>query len=245
MKLLLKRILRERNWALVNTKYKWGIDLYSDIIKILGSNTIQTAIDIGANEGVFASEMLSALSIQHLYCFEPGVSAFNKLNARFAGNKKVDCENYALGETNGSVTLYTFPDSKKNTLDMSMRDHLRMESGVPQEIKMIPLDSYISEKDIPSVDLLKIDVEGHELSVLRGAKQLLERGGVKLIFCEFHKILDKENGGSPHTSLSSLVESLAGYNYRFASLFTQGVHKDENLVTCNVLFAHSGILSNH
>ena len=242
MKTYLKKMLRHYHWALVNTKYKWGVDLYSDVIKLLKTNKLFTVIDVGANEGSFSEEILESLSVEKLYAIEPGLSAHEKLKNRFKNNLKVSCDRYAISENSGEAVLYTYPDSKKNTLHIQLRDLLRKGNRETENIQVLSLDEYVERKKIKAVDFLKIDVEGNELLVLKGAKGLLSALKVKLIFCEFHKIIQSENHASSNTDLASLVEFLEAYNIRFVALYTQGVHLYENLVTCNVLFAHSAIL---
>lgn len=242
MKTRLKNILRNHNWSFANTKYRWGIDLYSDIRKISGK-PLTTAVDIGANEGVFANELLDALHLKKLYSIEPGSNAYKKLSMRFEGDERVQCDKYAIGEEAGTFVLYTFTDSKKNTLDPSLRDQMRTSGGTPEEITVITLNEYASRNSIKKIDFLKIDVEGNELPVLKGATDLLANGNISFIFCEFHKIMAFENNASQHTNLTSLVEFLYQFNYRFIALYTQGVHLHEDLVTCNVLFADKNLIN--
>lgn len=241
MKKVLKKFLRKRKFAFVNTKYRWGVDLYSDVNKILKDDRLLTVMDVGANEGVFSKELLESLPVKKLYAIEPGQSAFGILSSTFSGIGLVKCDRFAVGEKSGTCVLYTYPDSKKNTLDFSLRDETRKDEGKPEEIEMVSLDEYTAKNNISQVDLLKIDVEGNELSVLKGATGLFHTGSIKLIFCEFHKILAFENNKSAHTDLGSMVEFLEPYDLRFVSLYTQGVHFHENIVTCNVLFAHKSL----
>jgi len=58
-----------------------------------------------------------------------------------------------------------------------------------QKVKITTLDNFCKEKNIDFIDCVKIDVEGFELEVLEGAKELIQNNRIKLIILEISKIL--------------------------------------------------------
>jgi len=240
MKQNVKSALRGLGYALVNLKYRFGIDVFYDVKKILGSWSLESFVDVGANEGLFLRDALKAFHVKRALAFEPGAEAFAALRRLHGGNASVTCINEGLGSSRGRVKFYTFPDSKKNTLCETLSDEVRTSPGTCVEIDLGTLDEHVGEGEV--IDFLKIDVEGFEIAVLQGAKALLASKRIRTIYCEFHKICDFENANSPHTSLAGLTAFLAPFGYRFVALYTQGVHRRENIVTCNVLFCEESLL---
>lgn len=238
MKKVLKNFLRNRGWAIVNTKFRWGIDIYSDLKKLFLYKKLNIILDIGANEGAFTNELIKIFPKSRIFAIEPGSKAFLVLKQRLHRFQQVTCEKFAIGEVPGISVLYTYPDSAKNTLVRSLRDYMRKKEGNHEETSIIRLDDYCNNLKIREIDFLKIDVEGNELAVLKSAEEFLKNGRIKTIFCEFHKILSIENESSSHTNLASLVDYLLRFEFRFIALYTEGIHLSESLVTCNALFAH-------
>jgi hypothetical protein len=70
--------------------------------------------------------------------------------------------------------------------------------GDPLTVPVRRLDEALSEWEIESVDLMKIDVEGHELHVLRGGADSLASGRIKVVLCEFNDHWLTRQGSSAH-----------------------------------------------
>lgn len=137
------------------------------------------AVDVGANYGAY-SFWLGRI-YERVVAFEPVEEC-----ARFLENAfpKVDTIRAALGDRNGNALLEIDErDGKIVTTEARIRDDSRTSTGAPRlrEVSMRTLDSYKFE----DVGFIKIDVEGHELAVLRGAEGTLEAFRPSLIIeCE-------------------------------------------------------------
>jgi len=126
----------------------------------LGSNPV--IIDAGANIGLSALWFLALYPSCTLHCFEPDPESFALLaqNTGLYPSARIECA--AVGEIDGGVPLLiTGHFSDHRVLEPSSP-----ESGIP--VRSVRLDSYLRCANISRVDLLKLDVEGSELSVLRG-----------------------------------------------------------------------------
>lgn len=147
-----------------------------------------TVIDVGANIGSFALPVAAAFPQQSIVCFEAqrlvsyqlsGAVALNGFSnveviraavSDHAGVLEFAAPNYAVETNIGAMSL----DARINGLRGACTQ------GAVERVQMIRLD------DLPLTDLrlLKIDVEGMELAVLRGAEALLARNGYPPILCE-------------------------------------------------------------
>jgi hypothetical protein len=92
----------------------------------------------------------------------------------------------ALGERDGSAVLHS--DARASplaSLFLRRTDHLPVEMSMQEMVTVRRLDDVCHEHEIDRIDLLKLDVEGSELRVLRGADRLLKEGRIEAIQFEF------------------------------------------------------------
>lgn len=119
------------------------------------------AIDVGAHVGFWASDMVRKFGT--VYCLEPSPDTFACLAKNMAEFNNAHLMNIAVGDKPGFCKMTRDENRAKN----SGSDYVRpIKEGV---IRMCSIDSL----NLPGCDFLKIDVEGFELAVLRGAKQLI------------------------------------------------------------------------
>jgi FkbM family methyltransferase len=144
-----------------------------------------TVLDVGASVGDWAALVLSINPQVQLYCFEPSREAFERLIRRgLSGTVRI--ENVGLGANAGRARLYG--GSGSPLASVYRREGLSIESvpgEAPEEVGIDTLDSYCQRHDIERIDLLKLDVEGHELAVLEGASGLLEQRRIGIVQFEY------------------------------------------------------------
>ena len=145
-------------------------------------------LDVGSNQGQFLKLLLSELyEIPHqIHCFEPSPSTFAILQANATEQANVTFNMFGLGIASGEFAL--FSDSTGSGLaSLSKRrlDHFNIEFNHCEQIEIRTLDSYCYEKDIGNIDLLKIDVEGHELEVLNGGVRMFSERRIHMLTFEF------------------------------------------------------------
>jgi len=138
--------------------------------------------DVGANIGDY-SELLVGCQFpsEQIHSFEPSSVSYAQLvaNARLAGIHK---NNIALGSRSGESTL--FSEKAGSGLSSLYKRNLPEKYGHirnPETITVSTIDEYCHMHNIVHIALLKIDVEGHELEVLRGGRNTLEGGRVDTI----------------------------------------------------------------
>jgi len=149
--------------------------------------------DVGANNGGFIKMLMKNLDGRKvaIHAFEPGRVAFDALAANTIGIPDLKLNNFGLGAASGEMTLYySEPGSALASLTKRRLDHFRKHSVEPQTpksetVRIETIDAYCRENSIQTIDLLKIDVEGHELDVLAGAKDTLHSGIVRFLTFEF------------------------------------------------------------
>lgn len=145
-------------------------------------------IDGGANKGQF-SELITSRCPDadvEIHCFEPGREAFSHLKSRFAGDSRLHLNHVALGAEAGTATLYSDePASGLSSLTQRDLSHRDNSMELSESVEVTTLDSYCESNGIEHIDLLKIDVEGHEFDVLQGARRMFDEQRVDNVSFEF------------------------------------------------------------
>jgi FkbM family methyltransferase len=152
----------------------------SDLNYPVGTGTI---VDIGMNRGKFADEVLSRFKPKRFIGIEmlPNLASKLKQNPEYHDppNRKVlQC---AVGEENGSSLFFRTPEWEDSSSLLKMnpeasrwyRNEKLWQSEIGEQVVVKTLDTICAEELINSIDLLKIDVQGYEARVLRGAKRIL------------------------------------------------------------------------
>lgn len=146
-----------------------------------------TAIDIGAHKGAFTWWIRQATGRSgRVIAFEPQpvlAHGLAKLVQEKAFNN-VTVENLGLSSEPGTLTLHVPTGGPSPGATFETRgDEAGQNDKIP--IKVTTVDQYATEHDLPAIRLLKIDVEGHELEVFRGAAQRLQQDRPNILFeCE-------------------------------------------------------------
>ncbi len=144
--------------------------------------------DVGANRGQFLRLAIDETEGDEvdIHCFEPARAAFAELSRDFAGRHNIRLNNFGLGaEERDAVLYYDAPGSGLASLTQRRLGHLGIDHSQQETVSIGTVDSYCDSNAIDAITLLKIDVEGHELDVLRGAARMFARKAIGAVTFEF------------------------------------------------------------
>lgn len=168
-------------------------------------------IDVGVNIGSVVLNFARICPHAQIFGFEPDKRSFLKATGNIGLNTYQNLEiiNKGLGETPEKVKLYRV-NSENAGMNRILPETETVQSELFEfdEIEIITLDDFAKERSLARVDLIKIDVEGYELHVLRGAKQVLSLYKPAL-FIE----LDDDNLRVQSASAEGLISFLEGMEY--------------------------------
>lgn len=140
-------------------------------------------LDIGANTGEWAGHLASIRSDLRIHAFEPSSSAFEQLRQRFFSSESVTCHKVAVSRADGTGELFADrAGSGLGSLTRRRLDHVGIQFSSVERVKTTTLDSFCEKMGLAPI-AIKIDVEGHELDVLTGARKTLSN--VRVIQFEF------------------------------------------------------------
>ncbi len=165
-------------------------------------------VDIGANRGDYAKQILATNPACRVLCFEPNPELANALHkdARF------EVYSCAVGDTVGRVVMHI------NDRDPGLSSLWRKtEATRSLEVDQTTLDHFCSEHGIQTIDFVKIDTEGNEVRVVKGAAHLIVSDAIGMIQFEY--------GGTYRDAGTSLQEmyQLLGGRYMICHLLAAGL----------------------
>ncbi len=154
--------------------------------KIL-SKQAKVVVDIGANTGIYSLITKAINPACKVYGFEPSKKTFLDFEKNIAcNNYTIQAYNIALSNKNGESIFYDVFDEHQTSASLSVK-MLKENTGFKGEIneyvvKTTTLDNFVSEAKLPSVDLIKLDVELHEPEVFEGMSQTINTHKPIVIF---------------------------------------------------------------
>lgn len=171
-------------------------DVFVDIGACFGYHTLSGALRVG--------------TVGQVYALEPQPDMFATLQNNLVGNKlsNVTADHLALSDQAETLQLHRFADLGIGHTSISSQG--RKVSRVIS-IPAVTLDTYVEQRGIKSVTLIKLDVEGAELKILRGATGLLRASSPPMWILEINEETAAACGYHP----KDLLAFLAQHGYRF------------------------------
>jgi FkbM family methyltransferase len=160
-----------------------------ELAQRLELKSMPTIWDIGANEGEYVAMILECWPTACVHAFEPHPATYSRLEERYHGTS-VACHPFALGAATQTLDLWDYADDTQGSSHATFYpDMVRMSDNRDlkfRSVKVRSIDDVAREEGVESIDLIKIDVEGHELACLEGAAEMLRRSAIGLVQFEFN-----------------------------------------------------------
>lgn len=137
---------------------------------------MDTALDIGCRGSTITNILQANFKPKSIYGFEPTPESFQEVKKKYASQPHVKVYEVACSNVNGTANLYIRPDKPSG-------NSLRPSKERPtMQVRTQRLDDWAKQEGVGSFDIVKIDVEGHEIEALEGMGDLLFT--VNLLLCE-------------------------------------------------------------
>lgn len=169
-------------------------------------------LDVGANAGIYS---LTAVAIQPgvtVHAFEPTPEIAARLRAtvKLNGLDHLHVHEAAVFSKNGQAALKRFRGELGINEGMNFISE-DIGNSAAERVETVCLDQFCQDHSIDYIDLLKLDIQGHEHSALEGAKHLISAGRVGTIFMELNWATSASDA-CPATESIRLLEQ-AGYRF--------------------------------
>lgn len=192
----------------------WEQHLIQTFYDLLPQDEPFVVFDLGAQTGAF-SLLAGYFPLSTWYAFEPIAEAAEQLkqNCLLNGIENVIINQVAVADYQGTATL-SMPNQNNWGLSTIGANPLRFRPAAVRTVPVITLDAFIEEHGITRVDFMKLDTEGSEYYILRGAQKLIERDH-PIILMEYNETNMRQCGVSKE-DLDELLRTL-GYQWQLVS----------------------------
>jgi FkbM family methyltransferase len=179
-------------------------------------------VDVGANVGTY-SVLASKVAGARVVAFEPIASTCLALRDNLALNDivdRVEVWESCVGSTRGAIRMTTQHDTTNHVVTAASEGPALETS---QEVPLVPLDEAIGAR---RPFMLKLDVEGYELEVLRGAKRTLADPGLQCVILEINAMGERYERSDAELSTLLVAQGFAlhAYEPRQRRLVPQAAH---------------------
>lgn len=221
--LVVSAAVKIRNQCASIIRYQLGEDWHLDqngeswLVQLFGPSC-STFVDVGANVGDWAQLLLDSTPIaKHGLLIDASCSAVTKLKERFQNEPGISIIHAAVSDTPGEEYFY---EEEGAGMTSSLVAGFSMPGAKKTLVCVTTLDAEASKHGISYIDMLKIDAEGYDLHVLRGADNLLRNQSIGVIQFEYNA--PWAEAGSTLTRARRL---LARHGYEVFLLKSTGIYR--------------------
>lgn len=221
-----------------------GIEFFRDLSISLPEYKLEIVLDVGAHIGESAYLLLKKFPEARLFCFEPASANFIKLKTLVKGYKNVECLKIALGSEikTGWISINGRHDMFHLIDELIVQDEKL--NSVVEKVAITTIDNFCIENKIDKISYLKIDTEGEDLEVLKGATKSLSEQ--KIDFIQVEASMNPMN--KHHIKFEVFKEFLESYNYFLFGFYEQmdeWIEKKINLRRTNSVFVSMKMIENY
>jgi FkbM family methyltransferase len=192
-------------------------------------------LDVGAHHGQFALLARRRYPTAVLYCIEPLPEAGVRLRRVLASDESAVVMDVAAADRAGEADFYVSRSSDSSSLLPITGKYMAAFPGTEgvavTRVRTVPLDDVIDCGSLRRPTLLKIDVQGGELAVLRGAERLLLCIDEVFVECFFVELYE----GQP--LIDDVINHLYGRGFRLAGIYSLVRDDEDRCLQADLLFA--------
>lgn len=196
-----------------------------------------TLVDVGANTGQFSLAFRRENPEAKIFAFEPLPKEAEKFRSVFSGSSEIRVFEAAVGPSDGpaqiNVSMRADSSSILPIADLQEAHFPGTAHSHVEAIKMSRLASVLSPSDLASPSLLKIDVQGFELSVLSGCEDLI--GCFSYVYCECSFVRLYEN----QALVSDVIAWLSDRGFVLQGVYNTSYGADGGAIQADFLFKNS------
>lgn len=207
--------------------------------EFLASDSIHI-FDVGANSGQSISRYREKFSNCIVTSFEPNPETFKLLEKNWGGVPGITLSTIALTNYIGHASFYATRVSEASSLLQPTERMIELSSEHKYDHEKIDvatttLDQYSEINGIEHIDILKIDVQGSELDVLKGAEKLLQAGKISSIYSEITLAETYRN----QSRFVDIVSFLNNHNYEIWDISSFLYTRNDRVWAANMTFLHA------
>ncbi len=204
-------------------------DAFAMITRVIDPGQPVVVLDIGANKGDATRRAIDEFPRATVYAFEPAPKMTEALRERFKGHPGVRTIAAAVGDRPGAIDFHVAADDLfSSALPPSELGRHYHDGEIDRvstvRVPMVAIDQWADENAVDRVDIVKIDVQGLETAVLRGAAEVIRTRGVLAVTCEAPLIREYE-GSCTYSEIDAMLNALGFEIHQVHECWTRGPEK--------------------
>jgi len=212
-----------------------GCDVYHDLRRLPAWSPRGLLCDVGANVGQTTLALAAAFPEAPIWAFEPVPATFARLVEATAHLPQVRRFPFAVGAAAGSASMFLHRKPDQHTLRADLAGGRGFEAGHTVTVELRTLDGIVTAAGPSFVQYLKVDTEGYDLAVLKGATDTLRAGAVGAL--EVEAGFGQDEG--KFVPLEEFRLFLRPLGYSLLGIYEQvQVRRHTRLRRCNAVFLH-------
>lgn len=222
--------------------YRIGSDPVEAMAQILFAQSVAIIVDGGAYEGSFSREIARAFPNANIHAFEPTPASYSRLEQNTSIISAIIRHRLALGSKNDAAMLFVNASPLTNSLRKSTPSGHRYFSAFVAdreviEVQVVTLADFAHDNAVEAIDILKLDLQGHELEAIVGLGELIET--VKIIYVEV-QFVELYEGAPLFSEVESYLRNRGLAFFQFFDLVRSP--KDGRLLYGDAMFVRAEII---
>ena len=196
----------------------FGVDPFHDVKQRMTDYDFKTFLDVGANVGQTAQHIRAAFPNATIHSVEPIKKTFQLLQQNTKG-LNVTTHNLALGAKNETIEISIDESNTNNSINSLVSGNNEITSGqtFTEKIQVVATADFCNSLGITHVDYLKIDTEGYDLEVIKGAASMLSNNAISFVEAE----VSMNPTNTFHVSFEKVKAYMEQENYFIFGLYEQ------------------------
>ena len=244
IKYFIKRKIHKLGYEIHNSRLlEASDDPFIVLSKLFYPEQVNCIVDAGASIGDTSTRFSSLFPSARIHSIEPYPIFYRTLQKVSESNLKIVPHNIALSNFNGNSKLNINHSEGTNSL-LDIKDENSKVYGdllaKKDQIEVVctTLDSFTEENSIENIDILKLDLQGHELKALEGASKILQKQKVGILLCEiiFEDIYEGQT--RPYELINFLIKE---HSFKFFNFYQKNYHRGR-LLQADIILFHESLL---
>lgn len=211
-----------------------GIDFAADMANALPMYRANIVFDVGANVGQSAKLFLAKFRNSHIYCFEPVHDTYRVLQQSLQGADRVSCFQLAFGSSKATGQM-VLQGSSDMFFVLGQSSEPPSKDARIESVNVDTIDDFCRTHRLGHINYLKIDTEGGDLEVLRGAALMLGEQRIDVIQVEAG-MNPANSRHAPFEAIKNFLESRKYYLFGIYEQVSEWPTREPHLRRTNPIF---------
>ena len=216
---------------------------FTDQKRIMSKRYVKVIFDVGANIGQTTLKYKKLYPSAHIYGFEPYLQTYTTYTRQFRGDIRVHPVNQAFSDSEGARKFFVNNNHYTNSLlpidtNAQQTESMSAFKTVKEiSVKNGTMDTFCREHNISHVDILKLDTQGGEMMVLKGATKMLTNKAIDLIYTEVEFVSLYQN----QPLFEDIQKFLGTYGYTLYKTYNLSHDKDNIVISGDAIFINQDL----